>query len=295
MSQRNVKNVSHWLIRRAAHRAPESLSQRLEEEWLADMEERRTPLSQLRFAVGCCWATRVIAYERQPSRVAASAAVIEAKGVLGIAQNHVGNFSRRSGTLFLVASLHAALIYGLITALVYQPNIKVPHDLENRQLTNPTVRERLPTFPEPMWDHAPPVPVPPTDLVVPQDPDPSNDVQAKTGEEPLSPMPLDGPPPHVATVVQGGPGVGFPNTNDFYPDRAIRASEQGAATVQVCVDLKGRLTSEPVALQGSGFALLDEAALKLARAGSGRYRPSTEDGKPVNSCYPLRIRFQLHQ
>jgi len=32
---------------------------------------------------------------------------------------------------------------------------------------------------------------------------------------------------------------------------------------------------------------------QLARAGSGHYRATTEDGQPVNSCYPLGIRFQL--
>ena len=74
MSQRNLNNLNHWLIHHAARRAPESLSQRLEEEWLADMAERPSAFSRLRFAMGCCWATRVIAYEHQPSTVAASAA-----------------------------------------------------------------------------------------------------------------------------------------------------------------------------------------------------------------------------
>jgi TonB family protein len=69
--------------------------------------------------------------------------------------------------------------------------------------------------------------------------------------------------------------------------------EQGAATVQVCVDARGRLTADPTVLQGTGSTRLDEGALKLARAGSGHYRASTADGQPVNSCYPFRIRFQL--
>jgi TonB family protein len=69
--------------------------------------------------------------------------------------------------------------------------------------------------------------------------------------------------------------------------------EQGNVTVQVCVDGKGRLTSDPTTLQSAGSPRLDEGALKLARAGSGHYRATTEDGQPVNSCYPLRIRFEL--
>jgi hypothetical protein len=60
------------------------------------------------------------------------------------------------------------------------------------------------------------------------------------------------------------------------------------------VDAKG-LTSEPTTVKGSGSARLDEGALKLARAGSGRYRATTEDGQPMNSCYPFGIRFQLRK
>jgi hypothetical protein len=38
---------------------------------------------------------------------------------------------------------------------------------------------------------------------------------------------------------------------------------------------------------------LDEGALKLAKAGSGHYRTTTENGRPVSFCYPLNVRFQL--
>jgi hypothetical protein len=45
--------------------------------------------------------------------------------------------------------------------------------------------------------------------------------------------------------------------------------------------------------QTSGSGRLDTAAIRLAKAGSGHYRPSTDDGRPVSSCYPFKIRFQL--
>ena len=38
---------------------------------------------------------------------------------------------------------------------------------------------------------------------------------------------------------------------------------------------------------------LNEGALRLAKAGSGHYGATIEDGRPVNSCYPFRIRFDL--
>src|SRR5262249_51408861 len=53
--------LAHWLVQRAARSAPPVLSERLEEEWLADMHSRQSAISRLRLAIGCCWATRVIA------------------------------------------------------------------------------------------------------------------------------------------------------------------------------------------------------------------------------------------
>jgi TonB family protein len=70
---------------------------------------------------------------------------------------------------------------------------------------------------------------------------------------------------------------------------------KGITTVQVCTDEKGRLTAAPTLAQSSGSAGLDEGALKLAKAGSGRYRPTTEDGRAVSSCYSFRVRFDFRE
>jgi TonB family protein len=129
------------------------------------------------------------------------------------------------------------------------------------------------------------------DLNIPREPDPKIDVT--TVPEPIPSDLSTAVPPHIVQQVPGGPGTGFPDPDDFYPVLAKHLEEQGAATVQVCVDAKGRLTSAPTTLQGTGSARLDEGALKLARAGSGHYRATTQDGQPVNSCFPFRVRFQL--
>jgi periplasmic protein TonB len=118
---------------------------------------------------------------------------------------------------------------------------------------------------------------------------------AKIAEK--SPEPDSAPPtPEAPSPVQrvaGGPGAGFPDTADFYPSLSIRLEEQGTSVVRVCVDSRGKLSSDPSTVRSSGSARLDEGALRLARAASGHYRPATEDGQPVSSCYPLGIRFQL--
>lgn len=86
-------------------------------------------------------------------------------------------------------------------------------------------------------------------------------------------------------------GAGFPRTADFYPDASRRLGETGLVGVRACVGTDGRLTSDPVIAQSSGQSRLDEAALRLARAASGHYVPATAGGKPVSSCFVLKVRF----
>jgi len=298
MSQRNVKSVpgwtegvSRWLIYHAAARAPQSLSRRLEEEWLADLIARSSAMSRLRFAIGCCWATQVIALEYQPLSVPVTGAAVAGKHMGAFVRPGLGNFSSRSTTMFVVVALHALVFYGLLTTIVHQSPMPPKDPLVNGQVINPPPAEP-PAIPNPTidtWRVVAPTPdFPPTQRTD------SSDEDVNVGPvTPTPPQPLQPSHPHQVTQVQGGPGVGFPNTDDFYPAAARRLEEQGVATVRVCVDGKGRLTADPTTLQGTGSARLDEGALKLARAGSGHYRATTEDGQPVSSCYPLRIRFQL--
>jgi TonB family protein len=296
MIQRNVKSVpGGWidglgqrLIRHAARRAPESLSQRLQEEWLADWAVRTSALSRLRLAIGCCWATRVIALEFQPSNVAATGPAVAGNSMSAYAQHDAGYFSGRSGTLFIVLSLHALLFYGLITTVSHF-HVSAVDPLQNRLLKDPVPQPLPLRVPNPLMGDFK-IQAPKPDFKLRTEPDPPTDVT--TTSEPLPPSipPL---PPQAVKQVLGGPGVEFPNSDDFYPPQSRRLDEQGVGTVEVCVDANGRLTADPSMLQGTGSARLDDAALRLARAGSGHYRATTENGRPVNSCYAFRVRFQL--
>lgn len=284
--------LTHWLIRHAAHRAPELLSSRLEEEWLADLESRSSALSRLRFAVGCCWATLVIANDYSRVLIPATTSAAAARGFITLADRNFGYFSLRSATLFLIAGLHAALFYGLITTLSHTHATPPPSILENQTLKD-VPREKLSVAPNlpTDWRFTPrldPVVAP---VRVPSEDDTTKAVEK--GVEPYAPPSPPVIPKHAVKQVSGGPGIGFPDPDDFYPSSSRRLEEQGLAVVQVCVDTKGRLTSAPTTLQSSGSPRLDVGALKLAAAGSGHYRATTEDGVPVNSCYPLDIRFRL--
>lgn len=133
-TQSELDRVSQWLIRRAAHRTPESLSSRLEEEWLADLEYRSSALSRLGLALGCCWATLVIVSER--SRNPAAAPVVAARGYISQADRNFGYVSLRSGTLFLILGLHASLFCGLVATLSQTRGLAAQPHLSN-EVINP--------------------------------------------------------------------------------------------------------------------------------------------------------------
>jgi TonB family protein len=237
----------------------------------------------------------VIASEYPRSRVPAASPVAAARGLVTLVDRNFGYFSLRSGTLFLIAGLHAALFFGLITTLSHTRRLATPENLQHI-VVDPVPPKTLPPQPPGTdvkdWMVRAPKPIVPEPRKIEVESDPSTEVVEKSPELYAPPQPTE-TPTHVVQQVAGGPGAGFPETADFYPSLSIHLVEEGLSTVRVCVDKKGRLTSEPTTVKSSGSARLDEGALKLARAGSGHYRATTEDGQAVNSCYPFGIRFQL--
>jgi hypothetical protein len=281
------------LVHHAARRTPEPLSARLEEEWLADLAERRSGFSQLRLGIGCYWATYTIAREQRVATVALARSQLAHTNVAGFKTENATLFSRRTVTFLLVASLHAAVLLGLAVGVnskfikLNPPKFVV--DRIDKALPPPI---DLPTPPKPDWNTTRIIPPQLREVHVQPDSPPPGDAK----EAPPDAQGGTGPslPPAVTiNRVQGGPGIGFPSAHDFYPPSAIRREEQGIATVSACVDTGGRLTSDPKIIQSTGSQRLDEGALILAIAGSGHYRATTENGKPVNSCYAFRIRFDL--
>ena len=214
------------------------------------------------------------------------------KVTLGYVGDESGIVARRSLTFFLVAGLHIALFYGLMTGLAFRIIKVIPTSFQTRLLQPPQART-LPPLPPPQLTKS--------IIEIPRPYFPPTEGPIENGDiivEPygaLSSRPETPPviPPHEVTRVQGGPGIGFPNTDDYYPSIAKRMEEQGVTTVRVCVGADGRLMSDPTITQTSGSLRLDDGALLLAKAGSGHYRAATEDGRAVNSCYSYRVRFAL--
>ncbi len=285
-----VDACARWAIRHAAHRAPPPLSERLEEEWLADLEARTTAGSRLLLGIGCCWAAAVIVQESlAPGLTAASTTGNKVMSSYAPTGSLV---PQRTTALALIISLHVALIFAFATGLGHSMLAALPTVSEASVLPD---RHQPPPEPPPMTQpslikpHIDDVFPPPVDIDVETGPDAIRDVVPTPAVQPNAAPP---PPPPVKRVI-GNAGKGFPNSADYYPPSALRLGETGSAIIQVCVNSKGYLAGTPTVAKSSGNPRLDEGALKLARAGSGHYRPTTENGQPVDSCFPLDITFNI--
>jgi protein TonB len=204
-------------------------------------------------------------------------------------------FTRRSVVLFAIIGLHVFIGWALATGLARRALELVAPPIKTEIIDEVPKRDEPPPPPPPQMER-PAVEVPPPDVDVQLPVEPQSAAIADVTDKPVltAPPPPPAPrPPQPVNRQGGGPGTGFPSTEEYYPPASKRFNEEGYVTVHVCVGPNGKLTEDPTVAQTSGSARLDEAAIKLAKAGSGHYRPTTEDGQPVNSCLPFRIKFAL--
>ncbi len=109
------QEVGRRLIGCAARKAPPGLRERLEEEWLADLTARQGAFSRIRFGLGCCWATRVIAREFGAAAAATAGSPSGQRLLIAHGGYDFSRFSRRSAALVAIVCLHAALVRDFLT------------------------------------------------------------------------------------------------------------------------------------------------------------------------------------
>ena len=205
---------------------------------------------------------------------------------------HESNWASKRGLVFLgVIAIHVVLIWGLANgfAMKIVESIAPPIDTK---LIEEKKDDELPPPPPPPKMEIPPVEVPPpvVDIQIPVET--NSTALTNVTDRPAPPAP---PPPVAAAPVQRtpirqNPKSQQPNMDDYYPPTSKRLGEEGVAKVNVCVSAAGKVESAELA-ETSGTPRLDEAAVKVAKA--YRLLPATENGKPVQACAPLPIRFKL--
>jgi len=196
--------------------------------------------------------------------------------------------TKRGAVLVAIIALHVFIGWALATGLARRA-IEVLAPPIQTTIVEETKKEEAPPPPPPPQFERPPVELPPPDVTI------NMPVEADTTAIRVTNTPVVKAPPPSApsrrTAV--GFGKGFPNSDEFYPDASRRLEEQGVATVHVCVGPDGKITEEPTVAKSSGSARLDGGAVRLARAGSGKYIAATEDGKAVPGCVNYNVKFQL--
>jgi len=199
-------------------------------------------------------------------------------------------FTRRGAVLAAIIGLHVFVIWALASGLAHKALELVAPPI-SADIVEEVKKQDLPPPPPPPELERPPVEVPPPDVTI--------DVPVEsttTAIQDVTDKPVARPPAPRPSVPSTGVGMnkGFPNVDDYYPGSARRLGQEGTVVVNVCVGPDGKLSKEPTVDKSSGTASLDEAAIKLAHAGSGRFKPATVEGKPIEQCTRLPVKFKLN-
>jgi protein TonB len=205
--------------------------------------------------------------------------------------------------IFLVALIHVAIGYALLTGLAYSAFKKAVERVTTVDIEEPPPPEEDVPPPPPEPDTAPPPPVaPPPPINVSVAPPP---IQVQTNIPPPAPPariippaappapPPAPPPPSRARGVQPENQRSWQQRiMDNYPSRAVRDEIEGRVGVRVQVGPNGRVASCNVT-SSSGSSILDDAACAdLTRY--GRFSPALNDaGDPTTGTWATTIVYQL--
>ena len=198
-------------------------------------------------------------------------------------------FTRRTAVLAAIIALHVFIAWALATGLARKA-IEVLAPPIQTDILQEEQKQNEPPPPPPPELKREQVEVPPPDISIAM-PEVGPTTTAITAVVKQTQAP---PAPKAAVAGTAiGLGKGFPNVDDYYPDASRRLGEEGLTVVDICVGPDGKLTEPPKVGKTSGHERLDQAAVKVATVGSGRFKPATEEGKPVTKCTQLPIRFKL--
>ena len=200
----------------------------------------------------------------------------------------------------VVALLHLALGYALVTGLAYEGFKQVMKKVTTVDIKkDEPKKEEKP--PPPKKDAAPPpIVVPPPMVNVNTRPPPLETTPVPMPPPPIVQLPIQAPPAPAAppppriqpkkAVPKGSP-ANWATTND-YPTRALREERAGTTGFRVTVGPDGRVSSCSVT-SSSGSADLDEATCSNVTR-RARFTPATDgEGNPTTDSYTNRIRWVI--
>jgi periplasmic protein TonB len=195
-------------------------------------------------------------------------------------------FSGKRGLIFLAVVLfHLLLGYALKSGLGGKYLQSIINPVEVAQIDEDKADDKPPPPPPKMEDIRPYVPPPEfvtTEAAITE----TTAIAAVTAVKAAAPprvIPRTPAVPDARTLKFG---------EDYYPDQSKRLGEEGTCRVEMQIGADGRVASSAIK-QSSGFPRLDEACLRAVKG--ARFKPATEEGKPVAATVILPIKWQLRQ
>lgn len=201
----------------------------------------------------------------------------------------------RITALIIVALIHIAVGYALITGLAYEGYKKVLQRVTAVDIKE-EVKKEPPPPPKKLDIKPPPMVVPPPKISVTTQAPVMETVREAPPPPPmvvLPPPPSAPPPPRFqpkGAVPKGNPGS-WATTND-YPSRALREEREGTSGFRVTVGPDGKVTDCSIT-SSSGHADLDAATCDNVRR-RARFNPAMDgDGNPTTGSYSNRVRWVI--
>jgi len=202
--------------------------------------------------------------------------------------------------IVIVAIIHIALGYALITGLAYDAVKKVVERVTTVDVSEPPPPPDEPPPPPPEQAAPPPPVAPPPPISISVAPPPIQTVQTIPPKAPPAviippPAPVAAPPPppppkRANPVPKGNPGRWV--SNDDYPSRAIREEAQGTVRFMLTVGPDGR-ASDCSVTGSSGNSDLDATACRLLKQ-RARFDPKLDsEGNPTTGTWSSSFKWVL--
>lgn len=206
--------------------------------------------------------------------------------------------------LIIVALIHVAIGYVLISGLAYEAAKKVVERVTTVDIDEPPPPEEPdePPPPEPEQTAPPPPVAPPPPINIAPAPPP---IQTQPTIPPPAPpalvvpppAPVAPPPPPPPSLAQAATPRGLNRWSrriqENYPSRALREEIEGTVGVAVTVNADGRVSGCRVT-RSSGSSILDDAACKGMQR-YARFNPALNAaGNPTNGSYSTAITYRLN-
>ena len=202
--------------------------------------------------------------------------------------------------IIIVALIHIALGYALITGLAYNAVQQVVERVTTIDIEEPPPpEEEPPPPPENVPDTPPPPVAPPPPINIAPAPPP---IRTQTTIPPPAPPQLVIPPPappapppppsQARGVSPQNAGRWAAQIQGDYPSAALRRDEAGTVTMRITVGANGRVESCSVT-GSSGSSSLDDAACRGMQR-YARYNPALNAaGNPISATTTQSIRYVL--